>query len=106
MILEGPWTPSPPDVPVIGTPNASTTKLPSLPVNMLWPLLMLGVEADEPEERIWVISCIKGMENVASNAGITADVLQEVIRRQDETKQRVDIRKVMHETFDRAFAIV
>jgi hypothetical protein len=46
------------------------------------------------------------MENVASNADITADVLHEVIQRQDETKQRVDIRKVMHETFDRAFAIV
>ncbi|OKP10587.1 hypothetical protein PENSUB_3890 [Penicillium subrubescens] len=106
MILESPWTSSPQENPVIGTPNASTTILPSLPVNMLWPLLMLGVEVEEPEERTWVISCIKGTENVASNAGITANVLQEVIRRQDETKQRVDIRKVMHETFDRAFAIV
>lgn len=45
------------------------------------------------------------MENVASNTGMTADVLREVIRRQDETKQRMDIRKVMHATFDRAFAI-
>ncbi|CEJ58570.1 Putative DEHA2G13156p [Penicillium brasilianum] len=106
MILESPWISSPQEIPAIGTPNASTTTLPSLPVNMLWPLLMLGVEVEEPEERTWVISCIKGMENVASNAGITADVLQEVIRRQDETRQRVDIRKVMHETFDRAFAIV
>jgi hypothetical protein len=106
MILESPLTSSPLDIPVIGTPNASTTTLPSLPVNMLWPLLMLGVEVEEPEERTWVISCIKGMENVASNADITADVLHEVIQRQDETKQRVDIRKVMHETFDRAFAIV
>ncbi|GLI72640.1 hypothetical protein PoHVEF18_000821 [Penicillium ochrochloron] len=106
MILESPLTSSPLDIPSIGTPNASTTTLPSLPVNMLWPLLMLGVEVEEPEERTWVISCIKGMENVASNADITADVLHEVIQRQDETKQRVDIRKVMHETFHRAFAIV
>lgn len=106
MILESPWTSSPQEAPVIGTPNASTTMLPLLPVNMLWPLLMFGVEVEGAEDRTWVISCIKGMENVASNAGITADVLQEVIRRQDETKQRVDIRKVMHETFDRAFAIV
>lgn len=73
---------------------------------MLWPLLMLGVETDQLEERDWVISCIKAMENVASNAGITSDVLQEVIRRQDEGKRRVDIRKVMHDIFDRAFAIV
>lgn len=67
---------------------------------------MLGVETDDVEERTWVLTCIKGMEHVASNAGITHDVLQEVIRRQDETKMRVDIRKVMHDIFDRAFAIV
>lgn len=73
---------------------------------MLWPLLMFGVETDSVEERDWLISCIKGMENVASNAGITADVLQEVIKRQDADKQRVDIRKVMHDIFDRAFAIM
>jgi uncharacterized protein YijF (DUF1287 family) len=46
------------------------------------------------------------MGSVASNAGITADVLQEVIRRQDVNRQRMDIREVMHETFNRAFAIV
>ena len=67
---------------------------------------MFGVETDSVEERDWLISCIKGMENVASNAGITADVLQEVIKRQDADKQRVDIRKVMHDIFDRAFAIM
>ncbi|KAJ5620395.1 hypothetical protein N7510_004379 [Penicillium lagena] len=78
----------------------------SLPVNMLWPLMMLGVETEDLDERVWVISCIKEMGNVASNAGITAEVLQEVIRRQDENQQRMDIREVMHETFNRAFAIV
>lgn len=67
---------------------------------------MLGVEVEGSQEHTWVLSCIKGMEQVASNASITADVLQEVIRRQDETKLRVDIRKVMHEIFNRAFAIV
>jgi hypothetical protein len=73
---------------------------------MLWPLMMLGVETEDLDERVWVISCIKEMGNVASNAGITADVLQEVIRRQDENRQRMDIREEMHETFNRAFAIV
>lgn len=67
---------------------------------------MLGVESEGSEERTWIISCIKGMENIASNAGMTADVLKEVIRQQDEKNQRMDIRTVMHETFDRAFAIV
>lgn len=106
LILESPLTSSPPEISTIGTPTGSQGSVAALPVNMLWPLLMLGVETVDTEERTWVLSCIKGMENVASNAGITHDVLQEVIRRQDETKQRVDIRKVMHEIFDRAFAIV
>lgn len=106
LVLESPCPSSPPDISTIATPNGSTGSMHSLPVNMLWPLLMLGVETDDTDQRTWVLSCIKGMENVASNAGITHDVLQEVIRRQDETKQRVDIRKVMHEIFDRAFAIV
>jgi hypothetical protein len=106
LVLESPCTSSPPDISTISTPNGSTESVHSLPVNMLWPLLMLGVETEDTDERVWVLSCIKGMENVASNAGITHDVLQEVIRRQDETNQRIDIRKVMHEIFDRAFAIV
>jgi hypothetical protein len=90
----------------MGSPTASSEAMTPLPVNMLWPLLMLGVETEDAEERTWVVSCIKGMENVASNAGITADVLQEVVRQQDKAKQRMDIRTVMHQTFDRAFAIV
>ncbi|KAJ5092770.1 hypothetical protein N7456_008631 [Penicillium angulare] len=97
---------SPPGISDINAPNAALSTVPPLPVNMLWPLLMLGVETDDADERAWVLSCVKGMEHVASNAGMTHDVLQEVIRRQDETKSRVDIRKVMHDIFDRAFAIV
>ncbi|OKL63637.1 hypothetical protein UA08_00265 [Talaromyces atroroseus] len=77
-----------------------------LPINMLWPLLMLGVESDDTHQRAWVIAAMKRMESIVSNAGITADVLEEVIRRQDETGQRVDIRQVMHDTFTRVFAIV
>ena len=77
-----------------------------LPVNMLWPLLMWGCEEDEPEERVWIVSMIRKMQNSATNAKITADVLQEVQRRQDETKQRVDVRTVMHDIFNSCFAIV
>ncbi|CRG87210.1 hypothetical protein PISL3812_04227 [Talaromyces islandicus] len=77
-----------------------------LPINMLWPLLMLGVESDDQTQRTWVVASMKSIESIVSNARITADVLEEVIRRQDETGQRVDIRQVMHDTFTRAFAIV
>jgi hypothetical protein len=73
---------------------------------MLWPLLMLGVESDDAHQRAWVVAAMKSMESIVSNAGITADVLEEVIRRQDEAGQRMDIRQVMHDTFTRAFAIV
>ncbi|KAJ5690275.1 hypothetical protein N7462_004667 [Penicillium macrosclerotiorum] len=106
LIIESPYASSPPITSPIGTPHVTNGGVSSLPVNMLWPLLMLGVEIEDLEERTWVVSCIKGMENVTSNAAVTANVLQEVIRQQDETNQRVDIRKVMHETFNRAFAIV
>lgn len=78
----------------------------ALPVNMLWPLLMWGSEEDSPMERTWVIAAIRQMATSASNAGITADVLEEVWRRQDGSGQRADIRTVMHETFDSCFAIV
>lgn len=106
LIQECSWASSPPEIPTVDSPTSSPKTVPPLPVNMLWPLLMLGVEVEGSQEHTWVLSCIKGMEQVASNASITADVLQEVIRRQDETKLRVDIRKVMHEIFNRAFAIV
>lgn len=78
----------------------------SLPVNMLWPLLMLGSEELDPQERIWIKTQILRMERVAGNAKITAQVLEEVQARQDAEKVRVDIRSVMHAIFNSCFAIV
>lgn len=78
----------------------------ALPVNMLWPLLMLGSEEQDPEERQWINTQIVRMEKVAGNAKITAQVLEEVQARQDSTKMRVDIRSVMHAIFNSSFAIV
>ncbi|KAK6207838.1 C6 finger domain protein [Colletotrichum tabaci] len=78
----------------------------SLPVNMLWPLLMLGSEEQDPQERIWIKTQILRMERVAGNAKITAQVLEEVQARQDAEKVRVDIRSVMHAIFNSCFAIV
>ncbi|KAH8894570.1 hypothetical protein GQ53DRAFT_643366 [Thozetella sp. PMI_491] len=78
----------------------------ALPVNMLWPLLMLGSEEQDPDERQWIKSQILRMEKVAGNAKITAQVLQEVQTRQDASKTRVDIRSVMHDIFNSCFAIV
>ncbi|KIW17851.1 hypothetical protein PV08_05046 [Exophiala spinifera] len=86
--------------------EAAQTSAESLPVNMLWPLLMWGAEEDCPEERTCILSSIRKMSNNISNASITADVLQSVIERQDACGQRVDIRTVMHEIYNSCFAVV
>ncbi|KAJ3529361.1 hypothetical protein NM208_g9796 [Fusarium decemcellulare] len=77
-----------------------------LPVNMLWPLLMLGVEEQDPNEKVWIKTQILKMEKVAGNARITAQVLEEVQARQEAAKARMDIRAVMHAVFNSCFAIV
>jgi hypothetical protein len=78
----------------------------TLPVNMLWPLLMLGVEEQDANEKAWIRTQILRMEKVAGNARITAQVLEEVQARQDAAKTRMDIRSVMHAVFNSCFAIV
>ncbi|KAI5468064.1 hypothetical protein BGZ63DRAFT_42574 [Mariannaea sp. PMI_226] len=78
----------------------------TLPVNMLWPLLMLGVEEQDADEKIWIKTQILRMEKVAGNARITAQVLEEVQARQEAAKARMDIRAVMHAVFNSCFAIV
>lgn len=79
----------------------------SLPVNLLWPLMIWAAEEENPEERRWIIESIRSLESIASNAKATGDLLEEVIRRQDEGKRRVDIRSVSQEYFaSHHFAIV
>lgn len=77
-----------------------------LPINMLWPLLMLGTEEQDLDNRAWIKSCILRMEKIAGNARITAQVLEEVQARQDASKTRVDIGLVMSEIFNLRFAVV
>jgi hypothetical protein len=79
----------------------------SLPVNLLWPLMIWAAEEEDPEERRWILDSIRSLENIASNAKATGDLIEEVIRRQDEGKERVDIRRVSQEYFaSHHFAIV
>ncbi|KAF4121907.1 Fungal Zn(2)-Cys(6) binuclear cluster domain [Geosmithia morbida] len=78
----------------------------SPPVNMLWPLLMLGVEEQDQAEKEWIKAQILRMERVAGNARITAQVLEEVQARQDAAKARMDIRSVMMAVFNSSFAIL
>jgi hypothetical protein len=79
----------------------------ALPVNLLWPLLMWGCEEESSDERRWILDSIRGLEGIATNAKATADLLQEVQRRQDEGKRRVDVRSVSQEYFaSNHFAIV
>ncbi|OJJ44556.1 hypothetical protein ASPZODRAFT_27213 [Penicilliopsis zonata CBS 506.65] len=77
-----------------------------MPGQMLWALCMWASEEDDPAERLWILSTIRGMKSSASNAHILADVLEEVLRRQDEQHQRVDIRSVMQDTFHQSFAVL
>ena len=77
-----------------------------LPINMLWPLLLLGTEEQDPNERAWIHTQIIRMEKIAGNARITAQVLEELQKRQDNTKMRVDIGTVMREMFNIRFAVV
>ncbi|KAI6357893.1 hypothetical protein MCOR25_007540 [Pyricularia grisea] len=88
------------------TSNSLVETSESLPVTLLWPLLMLGSEEKDPSEREWIRGQIIKMETVASNARATAQVLEEVQRRQDLTGTRQDIRSVMHAVFSRIWAIV
>jgi hypothetical protein len=79
----------------------------SLPVNLLWPLMIWAAEEENLEERRWILDSIRSLENIASNAKATGDLIEEVIRRQDEGKRRVDIRSVSQEYFaSHHFAIV
>ncbi|EHA47068.1 hypothetical protein MGG_17623 [Pyricularia oryzae 70-15] len=93
-----------PEGTLISGPLGQTSE--SLPVTLLWPLLMLGSEEKDPNEREWIRGQIIRMEKVASNARATAQVLEEVQRRQDLTNTRQDIRSVMHAVFSRDWAIV
>ncbi|KFY48549.1 hypothetical protein V495_01232 [Pseudogymnoascus sp. VKM F-4514 (FW-929)] len=78
----------------------------SIPVNMLWPLFLWGSEEDDYDECQWLLETIRSLQHVASNANMTADVLQEIQRRQREAGARVDIRSVCLELFNVTFAII
>jgi len=80
----------------------------SLPVNLLWPLLMWGCEEDDLEERKWILDAIRNLNSEATNAKAMADLLAEVQKRQDEGGRRVDCRLVSSELFASSnhFAIV
>lgn len=77
-----------------------------LPVNFIWPLLMACCEETDLEERAWMIRSIRGMQSIASNARPIADVLEEVHRRQDVTKQRADVRQTSMDLFKMSFAVL
>lgn len=78
----------------------------SLPVNFIWPLLMACCEEGNLVDRAWMIQSIRGMQSVVSNAKPIADVLEEVHRRQDASKQRADVRQTSMDLFNMSFAVV
>lgn len=86
--------------------SEATSSSSSIPVNMLWPLFLWGSEEDDYEECQWILETMRGLRNVVTNANMTADVLQEIQRRQREAGMRVDIRSVCLELFNATFAII
>lgn len=77
-----------------------------LPITMIWPLLMLGTEARDAEEKLWTREQILKTEKIASNARIIAQVLEEVQTRQDNTGVRMDIRAAMLDVFNATFPFI
>ncbi|KAL5335454.1 hypothetical protein BJX70DRAFT_375022 [Aspergillus crustosus] len=77
----------------------------SLPVSMLWPLMMAACEAEQEDTQRWIINCIDGMEAKVGNAARTAKLVRAIVKRQ-KCGQRADARTVMHDTFEEVFAII
>lgn len=77
-----------------------------IPVNVLWPLFLWGTEEDDQEECQWILATIRSLHDIASNANMAANVVQEIQMRQREAGSRVDIRSVCLELFNTTFAIV
>jgi len=78
----------------------------TLPVSMLWPLMMLAAEEGDHVDREWILSQIVRIGRITTNARMSAQVIREVQRRQDLTGLRVDIRSVMHDMCHQGFAVV
>lgn len=78
----------------------------SIPVNILWPLFLWGSEEDDIHECQWILQTIRSLQHVTTNAGMIADVLQEVQQRQREVGARVDIRSTCLKLFNANIAIV
>lgn len=77
----------------------------SLPVSMLWPLMMAACEAKDEDLQLWIIECIDGMQNQVGNAPKTAKLVREIVERQ-KAGQRADARTVMQESLGHVFAII
>jgi hypothetical protein len=77
----------------------------SLPVSMLWPLMMAACEAKGEDTQSWIIECIDGMQHQVGNAPRTAKLVREIVERQ-KGGQRADARTVMQESFGHVFAII
>ena len=77
-----------------------------LPASMLWPLMMAGCEVEAVDVREWVIRKIESMSSKIGNASRTANLVQEITKRQVAAGKRFDGRAVMHEAFGTIFAIM
>ena len=77
-----------------------------LPATMLWPLFLAALESGVPE-RFWLLQTMKEMDNQqVPNAANTVFLLEEVLRRQDKERQRVDHRSVRLDLFEGELSVL
>ncbi|KAE8373881.1 hypothetical protein BDV26DRAFT_284765 [Aspergillus bertholletiae] len=86
--------------------HAMTNSTEYIPVNMLWPLFLWGSEEDDPNECQWILTTIRSLQDIVTNANMAANALQEIQTRQQQAGSRVDIRSVCMELFNTTFAII
>ncbi|KAK9465762.1 fungal-specific transcription factor domain-containing protein [Lipomyces arxii] len=77
-----------------------------LTASMLWPLVMCGSEIKDKDDRVWIVDKLRQLDRITANGKMTADVLEHVQNMQDQTGQRADIRAVMVQVYNSAFAIL
>ncbi len=72
---------------------------------MLWPLFIFVLEAEIAPAYV-VIARIRQLDDKIAHANRAADLLQELVRRQDQYKRRITVKSVAMEMFGNVFPII
>lgn len=72
---------------------------------MLWPLFLFSLEANFVQQQ-FAMAKMHQLDNKIAHARRAADLLQEVVRRQNELHERVQVKEVAIELFGNVFPVV